>query len=136
MADKIFKLEIVTPRKMLFSGDVISFSAPGEVGSFQVLVNHAPLLSAVKIGEVKLEDTGGQQMRFATSGGFVEVLSNRVVMLAETAERVDEIDVTRAEAAKTRAEERVQKFSDDIDIERAKLALARALNRLRIAHRG
>ena len=136
MADKTFKLEIVTPRKMLFNGEVTSFSAPGEVGSFQVLIKHAPLLSAIKIGEVKLEDIGGQQMRFATSGGFVEVLSNHVVMLAETAERTDEIDVKRADAAKARAEERFQKRADDIDIERAKLALARALNRLRIAQRG
>ena len=136
MTDKTFKLEIVTPRKVVFNGDVTSFSAPGEVGSFQVLINHAPLLSAIKVGEVKLQDTSEKQLRFATSGGFVEVLSNHVVMLAETAERANEIDVKRAESAKTRAEERVEKRADDIDVERAKLALARALNRLRIAERG
>ena len=136
MADKTFKLEIVTPKKIVFSGDVVSFSAPGEVGSFQVLVNHAPLLSSIKIGEVKLQDNSEKQHRFATSGGFVEVLSNKVVMLAETAEHADDIDVKRAESAKMRAEERVQNKSSDIDIERARIALARALNRLKVVQRG
>jgi len=133
MADKTFKLEIVTPRKVVYSGDVVSFSAPGEVGSFQVLYNHAPLLSAIVVGEVRIQESGGKLARYATSGGFVEVLSNRVMLLAETAESPEEIDVRRAEEAKKRAEKRLHEPIPDLDIQRARLALARALNRLRIA---
>lgn len=132
MAEKTFKLEIVTPRKVVYSGDVVSFSAPGEVGSFQVLYNHAPLLSAIVVGEVKIQQSDGKLTRYATSGGFVEVLSNRVVLLAETAESPEDIDVRRAEEAKRRAEKRLHEPSSDLDVQRARLALARALNRLRI----
>ncbi|MGA3246091.1 MAG: F0F1 ATP synthase subunit epsilon [Bacteroidota bacterium] len=133
MADKAFKLEIVTPKKIVFSGDVISFSAPGVVGGFQVLKSHAPLLSNIAIGEVKLVDGSGQELRYATSGGFVEVHENKVVMLAETAERSDEIDVARAEAARERARKRLAEKRADIDVDRARLALFRSLNRLKVA---
>ena len=85
MADKNFKLEIVTPKKIVYSGEVQSFTAPGVVGSFQVLYNHAPLLSAIGVGEVKLRDAQGNEHRYATSGGFVDVVKNNVTMLAETA---------------------------------------------------
>jgi F-type H+-transporting ATPase subunit epsilon len=135
MAEKTFRLEIITPRKVVFSGDVISFSAPGIVGGFQVLYNHAPLLSAIGIGEVKVVDANGAEQRYATSGGFVEVRENKVVVLAETAERADEIDVQRAQAARDRAQKRIAEKKLDTDIERARLALARALNRLRVSSR-
>jgi F-type H+-transporting ATPase subunit epsilon len=133
MADKAFKLEIVTPKKVVFSGDVTSFSAPGVVGNFQVLRSHAPLLSATTVGLVKVVDAAGKEMRYATSGGFVEVNDNKVVMLAETAERADQIDVSRAEAARDRAKERLGGKRNEIDVERARLALHRALNRLKVA---
>jgi F-type H+-transporting ATPase subunit epsilon len=133
MAEKIFKLEIVTPRKVAFSGDVESFSAPGVVGGFQVLYNHAPLLSEIGIGEVKLRGTDGNELRYATSGGFVDVLNNHVTLLAETIERVDEIDTKRAEAAKERAAKRLSERQQEIDFDRARVALLRAINRLRIA---
>ncbi len=135
MADKNFQLEIVTPQRVVFKGDVESFTAPGVMGSFQVLVNHAPLLSAIGVGEAKMRDTQGNEIRYATSGGFVEVMNNRVVMLAESAERSNEIDVSRAEKAKSRAQQRIEQHSSDIDLERARVALARAINRLKIAHR-
>lgn len=136
MAEKTFTLEIVTPRKVVFAGDVVSFSAPGVVGGFQVLYNHAPLLAAIGIGEAKLRDTHGQELRYATSGGFVDVLSNHVTMLAESAENPDDIDKARAEAAKERAMKRLAERQAGTDIERARVALARALNRLRIVQRG
>jgi F-type H+-transporting ATPase subunit epsilon len=136
MADKNFKLEIVTPKKIVYSGEVQSFTAPGVVGSFQVLYNHAPLLSAVGVGEVKLRDSQGNEMRYATSGGFVDVVKNSVTMLAETAERADEIDVQRAQAAKERATKRIAERSTDINIDRARIALMRAINRLKIAQQG
>lgn len=135
MAEKSFVLEIVTPRKMAFKGEVTSFSAPGAIGGFQVLYNHAPLLSALQVGQVKLISADGGEQRFATSGGFVEVKDNHVVMLAETAERAVEIDVERAKASRGRAQKRLKEKQLDLDFERARAALARAMNRLRIAQR-
>lgn len=136
MTDKQFKLEIVTPKKIVYSGDVLSFTAPGVVGSFQVLYNHAPLLSAIGVGEIKLRDAQGQEMRYATSGGFVDVVNNSVSMLAETAERADEIDTERAQAAKERAMKRIAERRADTNMDRARVALLRAVNRLKIAGRG
>jgi F-type H+-transporting ATPase subunit epsilon len=133
MADKTFHLEIVTPKRIVFKGEVTSFSAPGVDGGFQVLHNHAPLLASVKIGKVKIIEVGGNESHYAISGGFVEVRENKVILLAETAERADEIDVERVKAARDRALKRIAEKYPDIDIERAKLALYRALNRLKIA---
>lgn len=133
MAEKAFTLEIVTPKKLVFSGEITSFSAPGVVGGFQVLKNHAPLLSSIGVGEVKLVDLAGNESRYAASGGVVEVHDNKVVMLAETAERSDEIDVVRAQAARDRARKRLAEKKSEIDVDRARLALFRALNRLKVA---
>ena len=133
MAEKIFQLEVVTPQKVVFSGQVESFSAPGVVGGFQVLHSHAPLLSSIRIGEVKLRTPEGQESRYATTGGVVEVRENKVILLAETAERSDEIDVERAAAARQRAERRIKEHQAEVDIDRARIALLRALNRLRVA---
>jgi F-type H+-transporting ATPase subunit epsilon len=135
MPEKTFKLEIVTPRKIVFSGDVLSFSAPGVVGAFQVLYNHAPLLAEIGVGEVKLKDAQGAERRYATSGGFVDVLHNRATVLAETAETPAEIDVARAESAKERARKRLADRATETDVRRAEAALARALNRLKVAKR-
>lgn len=136
MTGKLFKLEIVTPKKVVFSGDVESFTAPGVMGSFQVLYNHAPLLAAVGIGEVRVHDTQGNKIRYATSGGFVDVVRNNVTMLAESAEKTNEIDIARAEAAKERATQRLARLAAETDVERARIALARAMNRLKIAKEG
>lgn len=133
MSDKQYRLEIVTPRRTVFAADVVSFSAPGVVGGFQVLRSHAALLSSLRTGEVKLVDPSGAELRFATSGGFVEVRNNTVVLLAETAERSDEIDVQRAQAARERAQQRLTRRTPDIDLERARAALARAISRLKVA---
>ncbi|MGB2869940.1 MAG: F0F1 ATP synthase subunit epsilon [Bacteroidota bacterium] len=135
MADKTFHLEIVTPRKTVVSAEVESFSAPGVMGGFQVLRSHAPMLASLKVGEIKVLGADGKEARYATSGGFVEVRDNKVVALVETAERSDEIDVDRANAAKTRAEKRLAEKKLETDIDRARAALSRAVNRLRIARR-
>ncbi|MFA6467447.1 MAG: ATP synthase F1 subunit epsilon [Bacteroidota bacterium] len=132
MADKHFLLDIITPAKTVFSGDVLSFTAPGVIGNFQVLFNHAPLLSAIGIGEIKIVGTDGAKIRFATSGGFVEVKSNKVIILAESAESEEEINIERAERSKSRALDRLAK-KGDADVERARVALNRSLNRLKIA---
>ena len=135
MDQKNFHLEIVTPRKVVFSGEVTSFSAPGVVGGFQVLKSHAPLLSSIAIGEVKLTDVSGQEFRYATSGGFVEVHDNKVVMLAESAERSDQIDVQRANDARNRAQKRLETKEENMDAERARAALLRAMNRIKISQK-
>jgi F-type H+-transporting ATPase subunit epsilon len=133
MTGKEFNLEIVTPKRVVYNASVESFSAPGEVGGFQVLHNHAPLLSNIKIGAVKVIDAEGKETHYATSGGFVEVRNNKVVMLADTAERSDEIDVERAKASFARAQERISTKQGGIDIERARLSLLRGLNRLKVS---
>ncbi len=135
MADKSFQLEIVTPKKIVFQATVTSFSAPGIVGGFQVLRSHAPLLSSIGVGEVKIIDEQGRESRYATSGGFVEVHENKVVLLAETAERSDEIDITRAEVARDRAQQRIAEKRIETDLDRTRAALQRALNRLKVAQR-
>ena len=133
MADKTYHLEIVTPKRIVFKGEVTSFSAPGVEGGFQVLHNHAPLLASLKIVKVKLSVAEGNEFHYAISGGFVEVRENNVILLAETAERTDEIDVERVKAARDRALKRLAEKYPNTDIERAKLALFRALNRLTVA---
>ncbi len=135
MAEKIFRLEIVTPKKVTYNADVTSFTAPGVMGGFQVLRSHAPLLSNVGVGEVKIVDAEGKELYYATSGGFVEVHDNKVIMIAETAERSDELDVSRAQAARDRAQKRLAEKKVEVDLDRARMALQRALNRLRVADR-
>ncbi len=133
MPGNVFKLEIVTPQRSVSSGSVESFNAPGAIGAFQVLHNHAPLLSAITVGEVRFLDQSGDEFVYATSGGFVEVNNNDVIFLADTAEKQEEIDIKRATAAKARAEDRLGKKEPGIDFARARAALARAINRLKIA---
>jgi F-type H+-transporting ATPase subunit epsilon len=133
MPEKNFKLEIVTPQRVVYDGSAVSFTAPGTLGSFQVLYNHAPLLSSLAVGRIKLVNDSGEETSYATSGGFVEVRENHVVTIAETVERAEEIDVERAKAARDRALKRLEEKRSDTDFERASAALARALNRLKVA---
>jgi F-type H+-transporting ATPase subunit epsilon len=135
MADKTFKLEIITPTKVIFNGDVVSFSAPGVVGGFQVLFNHAPMLAEIGIGTVKLQDASGNEIFFATSGGFVDVLKNNVIVLAESVERHDEIDMIRAEAARDHAKQKLAEKLTENESAETKSALDRALNRIRVAEK-
>jgi F-type H+-transporting ATPase subunit epsilon len=131
--EKPFHIEIVTPARTILKGEVTSLSAPGVAGGFQVLYNHAPMISTLGIGEIKVKDSSGKDASYATSGGFVEVKSNKVIVLVETAESASSIDVERARAAKERAATRLSSRSPDVDIARAKAALLRALNRIHIA---
>jgi F-type H+-transporting ATPase subunit epsilon len=131
--EKTFSVEIVTPARVIFQGEITSLSAPGTVGGFQVLYNHAPLLSSLGTGVLKIREPEGKDVVYATSGGFVEVKNNKAVVLVESAEPPAEIDVARAEAAMERAKKRLAAPSPDIDVDRARAALARALNRLHVA---
>jgi F-type H+-transporting ATPase subunit epsilon len=124
-------LEIVTPDRSLVREDVDEVELPGSEGYFGVLPGHTPLLSMLKVGELWYRI--GQEKRYlAVAGGFVEVLPDRVTVLAQVGERAEDIDVARAEAAKRRAEERLANPMD-VDLDRARFALARALVRIQVA---
>ena len=96
------------------------------------MYNHAPLLSSLRVGALKVRDTAGVATVYATGGGFIEVRDNAVVILLESAELTEEIDVERAENAKRRAEERLRSRDASIDVARAEAALARAVNRIHL----
>lgn len=131
---KLISLEIITPSKTAYNDMVKSVSLPGTLGNFQVLFNHAPLLSKLEVGKIKIEDGSGKLIEFATSGGSVEVLNNKVLVLAETLESKEEIDIERAKKAYHRAKERLaRKTAEVVDIARAEAALARAINRIKFA---
>ena len=124
-------LEIVTPDRSLVREDVDEVELPGSEGYFGVLPGHTPLLSMLKVGELWYRI--GQEKRYlAVAGGFVEVLPDRVTVLAQVGERAEDIDVARAEAAKRRAEERLANPMD-VDLDRARFSLARALVRIQVA---
>lgn len=126
------KLDVVTPDRLLFSGDVDEVSVPGVEGYLGILPGHAPLLSELKIGEIMLRQ-GEKRTYFFCSWGFLEVLPDRVTVLAEIAERPEDIDVSRAQQAKERAERRLRSKDQEVDFNRAQVALERALIRLQIA---
>ncbi|MEN9839808.1 MAG: hypothetical protein RL177_1287, partial [Bacteroidota bacterium] len=105
----------------------------GTEGSFEILTNHAAIMSALEAGEVRVTDAESGTKTFAISGGFVEARDNEVVVLAEAAESPEQIDVARAEAAMTRAKERLSSRASDLDQARAEAALSRAMNRLKVA---
>lgn len=127
-------LEVVTPERMLVREEVDEVVVPGEDGYLGVLPGHTPLLAVLKVGELWFRK-GSEKYYLSIAFGFAEVLPDRVTILAEIAERADEIDVARAEAAKRRAEERIAKPPADIDFERARLALLKALVRLQVSSR-
>ena len=130
------RLEIVTAERVVYSEDVNSVLAPGTEGELGILPNHSPLLTTLKPGELRVEKDGNQ-FYMAVSGGFMEVLGNKVTVLADTAERLEEIDSGRAEQALNRAEDFLNNTSSssDIDLQRALLSMRRSQARLKVAQR-
>ena len=126
------RLEFVTPERSIAHNDVDEVELPGEEGFFGVLPGHAPLLAALKPGPLWYR-TGAEKHYAFIAGGFAEVTADRVSVLATVAERAEDIDVARAEAAKRRAEDRLAKPVTDMDMERARIAMLRAIARLQIA---
>jgi F-type H+-transporting ATPase subunit epsilon len=125
-------LEIVTPDRSLVREEADEVEVPGSEGYLGILPGHTPLLATLGVGELWYRK-GQEKHYLAIAGGFVEVLPDRVTILAHTAELARDIDLARAEAAKKRAEDRLDRASVDIDAERARLALLRALTRLQVA---
>lgn len=131
---KTFKLEIITPDRMVLSEKgVTSVVAPGAGGYLGVLAGHAPLMTELAVGELDYCKADGCVDEIAIAGGFMEVSDNKVTILADVAETHDEIDIERAEQALHRAEERLASHIPDIDVERARIALLKAMNRIRVA---
>jgi len=131
MADT-FQLEIVTPEKMVVRDVAEEMQIPGKNGYLGVLPGHAPLITELAVGEISYRK-GNEMQYLAVAWGFAEVLPERVVILAETAERPEEIDVKRAQESKQRAEERLKSGSTETDFTRAEDALQRAETRLHVA---
>lgn len=126
-------LEIVTPDKLLVKEQVDEVQIPGSEGYFGVLPGHTPMLASLAVGEMWYRK--GQEVTYLSLAfGFCEVLPDRVTILAQLAERAEDIDVKRAEEAKRRAEERLRNASD-VDYERARTALVKSLARLQVSTR-
>jgi F-type H+-transporting ATPase subunit epsilon len=132
MAEKI-KLRVVTPNRLMFDAEVDEVTAIGELGEFGVLPNHISFLSTLVPGEMSFKQGANKRM-LAVSGGYAEVLDNVMTVLAPAAEFGAEIDSTRAQRAKERAEKQLAEFNrEEKDFELAEVALQRALVRLQVA---
>ena len=125
-------LEIVTAERVVLSDDVDQINAPTKDGRVGILPRHMPLLTVLDVGELDIIKEG-VRTPFAISGGFMEVLPNRVTILADTAERADEIDEARAEEARRQAEQRIAQRKSDQDMALAEAELRKAMIRLRVA---
>ena len=132
MAEKLF-LEVVTPQKAIVSEEADIVVAPGTEGEFGALKGHTTFLTSLKTGSLRYKDATGKERFLFINGGFAEVLPDKVTILAESAERRQDIDVARAMEAKERAEKRLAAKAADMDLVRAEAALRRALYRLQIA---
>ena len=132
-SDNLMELEIVSPVKSVYQGQVKYVTAPGTLGEFQVLYNHAAMVSTLQIGIMKIEDEAGNKKEFSTSGGILEVKNNKISVLADTIESKDEIDLERAKKSLERGEKRLSENSENLDRARAEASIARAKNRLLLA---
>ena len=132
MAD--MHLEIVTAERVVYSEDVSVVVAPGIIGDLGLLPSHAALLTMLRPGQLRVV-RDGEESYLAISGGFLEVLGNRVTILADTAEQADEIDVERAEAALSRSQERVASAPSGLDLQQALASMRRSQARLAAGRR-
>ncbi|MBN1290560.1 MAG: F0F1 ATP synthase subunit epsilon [Candidatus Latescibacteria bacterium] len=132
MAENTFHVEVITPEKVLISDEVNSVEVPGAHGEFQILTGHTPFLTSLKIGLLTVTK-GVEKILISISGGYCEVMPEKTTILAHTAETAKQIDKARAEAARKRAQSRIDNAEKDssIDIDRAQLALLRAINRIK-----
>jgi F-type H+-transporting ATPase subunit epsilon len=129
------QLEIVTPEKLAYSDEVDSVQLPGSEGELGVLPHHAPLISTLGAGELRLRK-GGQEESFAIVGGFLQVLPDKVVVMAETADMASEIDLEKAQEARRNAEQVLESgYVEGADLAAARASLQASLIRIRVAER-
>ncbi|GIN86516.1 ATP synthase epsilon chain [Heyndrickxia sporothermodurans] len=128
---KTLIVSIVTPDGPVYESDVEMVSAKAQSGELGILPGHIPMVAPLQIGAVRLKNGNNTEL-VAVSGGFLEVRSEKVTILAQSAEKAESIDVERAKEARARAEERIQSNQAEIDQARAELALRRAINRINV----
>ena len=128
------RLEIITAERQVYGEDVEVLVAPGIEGQLGILPHHAPLMTALQPGELLIRK-GGEETYLAVTGGFLEVIGNKVTILADACERSDEIDEQRAQEAMERAQEQLQRQDADIQLEQAAVAIRRAQIRLNVVRR-
>ena len=128
------QLQIITAEREVFSGEVDAMVAPGVAGQLGILPNHAPLMTLLEPGELMVR-SGGEESYLALTGGYIEVLGNQVIILADAAEDVDEIDEARAQEAMERAQQRIANRTSDLELEQAAASLRRAQVRVTVARR-
>ncbi|MDI3547296.1 MAG: F-type H+-transporting ATPase subunit epsilon [Halanaerobiales bacterium] len=128
------RLEVVTPERVVYSEDINLMEAPAIDGAIGILPRHAPLVTVLKTGVLKVA-SGGKRFKIAISEGFMEVKPDQINVVVRTAELPHEIDVERARKAKERAEERLRSERSEIDFARAEAALERAIARLKAVER-
>jgi F-type H+-transporting ATPase subunit epsilon len=130
------RCEVITAERVVFGDDVDMVVAPGSEGQLGILPHHAPLMTSLTYGELMLHRAGQEDEFIAIGGGFMEVGPDRVTILADSAERAEEIDEARAEEARQQAEKTMaQKAREDVDFARAEAALRRSMIRLKVARR-
>ena len=128
------RLDIVTAERQVYSDEVDVIVAPGIEGELAILPHHAPLMTTMQPGELRVKQ-GGEEFSLAISGGFLEVRPDRVTILADAAERAEEIDIAQAEEAKHRAEEQLGRSATEVDSVRAEAALRRSLVRIKVGEK-
>jgi len=128
------RLDVVTAEQVVYSGDVDLVIVPGSEGQLGILPHHAPLMTTLQMGELRVRK-GGEEFSLAIHGGFLEVRPDRVIVLADAAEKAEEINIARAEEAKRRAEEALKHHPPEIDATRTEAALRRALTRLKVVEK-
>ncbi len=129
------RLEIVTPERLVYSDDVDAVAVPGVEGELGVLPHHAPLITTLGLGELRIRKAGGEE-HFAIIGGFLQVRPDKLVVMAETADLAAEIDLERAQEARREAERALETgYHEGADLASARAALQQALLRIRVAER-
>lgn len=129
------QLDIITAERVVYSDQVSIVVAPGIEGELGILPNHAPLLTTLQPGEIRVVKEGEEDTFIAVSSGFLEVMANKVVILTDTAERAEEIDEARAQEAVQRAQESLEHRTTDMDLERAMASLRKSQSRLKVVRR-
>jgi F-type H+-transporting ATPase subunit epsilon len=132
MSPKTLKLDLVTPERQVLSQDVEEVVLPGAAGSFGVLPGHEPLVSALQPGMLKFR-SGGAETLYAIGGGYVEVTQDKVVALADSADRADEIDVAAARQAQAKAQAQLKQGARGAEMDQAEITLKKALAQLQVA---
>ena len=136
MDNKTIQFEIVTPERVVLKEEILQITVPTKMGEITVLPNHLPLVSSLLPGVVQVKKKNGEDEIISVSGGFLEVAKDKVIILADTAERAEEIDVARAEEARERARQLVSQARPDAEsFAQASALLEKSLVRLRVANR-